>query len=277
MLSAHVVDDPELKPNFAGFMVGNPVMECYDESDPQEFGVGDTWSFFNQLYWNGYVDQTDYELWRKSGCDSESHRHGVDHPHCDVILNRVSNPSNLGADFDPDDAFTDWCTGNGTLSFATSVCEDNSESTWSKATAYLSQPAVATAFHAHIQFNSLSNKFNYTADAHGGMIKYYLHVLREKPSVHILIYSGLSDIYTVPFSYTMPCVHKLALRTQSRITVPWTLWHPNPHHHGGHWVQFSNNVTYATVRGAGHEVPMYQPYLAMIMFDRYLHTNGLKD
>jgi hypothetical protein len=54
MLAALVVDDPVLKLNFEGFMVGNPVMECYDPRDPQDFGVGDTWSFFNQLYWNGY-------------------------------------------------------------------------------------------------------------------------------------------------------------------------------------------------------------------------------
>lgn len=31
MLSALVVDDPDLNSNFVGFMVGNPVMECFDK------------------------------------------------------------------------------------------------------------------------------------------------------------------------------------------------------------------------------------------------------
>lgn len=277
MLSALVVDDPDLSPNFAGFMVGNPVMECYDPRDPQDFGVGDTWSYFNQLYWNGYVDQEDYEKWRREGCDSESHRHGVPHPRCDDILNSVSGAKNLGTDFDPDNNFADYCTGNGTLDFATSECSDDSGSLWSVMTDYLSLPEVSTAFHADIIFNSRSNYFNYTADARG-MLKYYEHVLAAKPSVKILVYSGLSDVYTVPFTYTMPCIYQLGRATRASVKVPWKLWHPPTKvHHGGHWQQWSNNVTYATVRAAGHEVPMYQPYLAMVMFDRFLHTYGLGD
>lgn len=31
MLSALVVEDKDLNSNFVGFMVGNPVMECYDK------------------------------------------------------------------------------------------------------------------------------------------------------------------------------------------------------------------------------------------------------
>jgi hypothetical protein len=29
--------------------------------------VGDTWTYFNQLYWNGYIPQEGYEAWRKAG------------------------------------------------------------------------------------------------------------------------------------------------------------------------------------------------------------------
>lgn len=148
MLSALVVDDPELNPNFAGFLVGNPVMECYDESDPQQFGVGDTWTYFNQLYWNGYVDQQHYELWRATGCDSEDHRSGKDIPACDAILDAVSQPNLLGDDFDPDDSFTDYCTGNSTLDLATSICTDDSGSIWNTVYNYLGQNIVADALNA---------------------------------------------------------------------------------------------------------------------------------
>lgn len=277
MLSAHVVDDPALIDNFAGFMVGNPVMECYDKHDPQSMHVGDTWTYFNQLYWNGYIPQEGYELWRKAGCDSDSHRRGVPMPACDNILNIYNAPSNLGADFDPDDAFTDPCTGNGTLEFATGPnCVNESGNFWNLLTDYLIQPVVTQAFHADITWNSKSSSFNYTQDAFD-MPRFYQHVLRKKPDVRILIYSGLSDIFTVPFSYTMPCVHELIRRTGVKVTTPWKLWHSNPMHHLGHWQQWSNNLTYATVRGAGHEVPTFQPYSAMIMFDRFIHTFGLND
>jgi len=107
------------------------------------------------------------------------------------------------------------------------------------------------------------------------LLKYYEHVLTVKPSVRILIYSGLSDVYTVPFSYTMPCVHQLVTLLNAKVTVPWKVWLSNKDHTAGHWKQWSNNVTYATVKGAGHEVPMFQPYLGMLLFDRYFHTNGL--
>lgn len=251
MLSALVVDDKDLNRNFAGFMVGNPVMECYDSHDPQSFGVGDTWLYFNQLYWNGYVSQDDYENWRANGCDSEDHRQGAPIPICDAILNKVQDPSLLGLDFDPDNSFTDFCTGNGSLSLATSLCSSNPQTIWATMSDYLSQTVVANALHADQPFNSMQSHFNFTQDAKN-MLKYYSHVLKVKPSVHILVYSGLSDIYTVPFTYTMPCVYKLMIQEKASVKIPWRLWHTKDgNHHLGHWQQWSNGVTYATVRGAG--------------------------
>jgi hypothetical protein len=160
---------------------------------------------------------------------------------------------------------------------------------------------VAQSLHADIIWGAKTSSFNYTQDAFD-MPRFYQHVLKKKPDVRILIYSGLNDIFTVPFSYTMPCVNELIRRTHAKVTVPWKLWHSNPMHHlgtlidlfyclfyvsfyvslyfwfylvfwfaclafvlilshaSGHWQQWSNNVTYATVRGAGHEVPSFQPY-----------------
>lgn len=46
-----------------------------------------------------------------SGCESESHRRGVPIPACEQILNTYMAPANLGPDFDPDNSFTDPCTG----------------------------------------------------------------------------------------------------------------------------------------------------------------------
>jgi hypothetical protein len=38
----------------------------------------------------------------------------------------------------------------------------------------------------------------------------------------------------------------------------------------GYLTQFSDSLSFATVHGAGHEVPAYQPEIAMELFSRYL-------
>lgn len=122
--------------------------------------------------------------------------------------------------------------GNGSLSCSTSTCPNFNNNVENLASVYLSQPIVSKALNADIQWNSMSNSFNYTQDA-VNMLKYYAHVLKAKPSVRILIYSGLSDIFTVPFTYSMPCVNTLSIMMKAKITTPWKLWSSNPDHHSG--------------------------------------------
>lgn len=243
-------------------------MQCSEIPDD----VVNTWTQFNQMYWNGFVSQQDYEEWRELTCDSEEHRRGKEFPKCDEILQRIQQPENLGVDFNGDDAFSDYCSNNGTLDFPVKNCKDDSGTVWNVFTNYMSQTLVAQSLNADYNFNENSNFFDFNTDVEG-MLPFYAKILLKKPSVRILVYSGLSDIATVPFSSSMPCLHKLSKITKSKIIKKWQPWNINENHSGGHWQQWDNHVTFVTVRGAGHEVPMYQPYLSKIMFQRFL-LNG---
>jgi len=91
----------------------------------------------------------------------------------------------------------------------------------------------------------------------------------QKPGIAIMVYSGDVDIMTVPFAITQPCLAEMA-RPE---VAPWTPWFVNGWT-AGYFQQF-DTYTYATVKGAGHEVPGYQTLDAFNMFSRFLTTQTL--
>jgi hypothetical protein len=129
MLAALLASDPATRPQLAGIAVGNPVMLCYQGNNPVDqkvvslqysfhvchvfthTQVGDVFTNFNQLYWNGFVSQSTYEQWWEEGCESQASRDGNAPAACFALLEQVMNTTNEGVDFNPDDAFADPCTG----------------------------------------------------------------------------------------------------------------------------------------------------------------------
>ena len=46
----------------------------------------------------------------------------------------------------------------------------------------------------------------------------------------------------------------------------------------GYWEQFEQpTYTFATIKGAGHEAPQYQPLAAFNLFQRFMTTQSLSD
>ena len=45
----------------------------------------------------------------------------------------------------------------------------------------------------------------------------------------------------------------------------------------GGWSQVYKGLTYVTVKGAGHEVPLTQPRLALILFTQFLKNEPMPD
>jgi len=84
-----------------------------------------------------------------------------------------------------------------------------------------------------------------------------------------MIYSGDVDIYTVPFGYTMACLAEL----QESVQSAWQPWFVNGATAG--YVEVYDHFTYATLKGAGHEAPQYQPLTAMNMFQRFMTSGSL--
>jgi hypothetical protein len=84
----------------------------------------------------------------------------------------------------------------------------------------------------------------------------------------MLVLSGDEDISTVPNPMTQHCLSQLKSGMRGQLLRPWKRWV----HHGvtaGYSEAFERYM-FATVRGAGHTVPQYQPLLTHQAFERWI-------
>jgi len=86
-----------------------------------------------------------------------------------------------------------------------------------------------------------------------------------------LFYSGDVDIFTVPFAYTSTCLMELNDIPMTQFS-PWFVNGAT----AGYWQQFAHH-TFATVKGGGHELPLYQPLSSLNLFERILKNQTLTD
>jgi len=265
-----------LNQQFKGFMMGNPVLGCAAE------GSDDL--TLNILYWHGLVSYQHYAQWLQNDCAKKETQT------CSNIMNSainqvgeiyqqlvVINPT-TGApaaknqpSLDPDDLFQDFCTDNGTLNFAENLPNDCHPS-GNLITKYLNRADVQTAINVKpTKWAICSNTLNYESNVNS-IIPYYKNVFQLRPDVKVLVYSGDIDVLTVPFPYTQACLSELNDATNPQ-TVKWQPWFVNGATAG--YTEAYANYTYATVKGAGHEVPGYQPLTAFNLFGRFLTNHSL--
>jgi serine carboxypeptidase-like clade 2 len=139
-------------------------------------------------------------------------------------------------------------------------------------TAYLNTVNVQKAFHARLVgsdkiWSGCSNVLAYdnlnleipTVPLLG---KFVMAGLR------VLIYSGDQDS-VIPLIGTRTLVSNLAASLQLNTTVPYSAWFQGKQVAG--WVQvYENILSFATVRGAAHEVPFSQPERSLVLFKAFL-------
>jgi serine carboxypeptidase-like clade II len=105
------------------------------------------------------------------------------------------------------------------------------------------------------------------------MMAYYEQFFQNDPPLSILIYSGDIDIATVPHAKTQVCLDGLG-RSVTQSWSRWTIPGPALPHRANNitagYVEVFDGYTFATVKGAGHEVPTYQPIFAYNMFERFV-------
>jgi len=268
---------------FKGFMIGNPVFSC------QGGFIGLTGPYFVEtfqlLYWHGLVSYTNYLNWTNNDCNDPTI---APTPPCQYVLNLAVNqigfiqqpkrdisqpPANTWPSLDPDDIFFSFCSGNASLDFATyppPSQKQNCNNIDDLVTSYLNRADVQTALNVPKTIWSECTDLRYTIVG-DSMIPYYEFIFRSKPGLKILVYSGDLDILTVPFAFTLPCIHQLS----GRITAPWQPWFVNGATAG--YVETYDKYTYATVKGAGHETPEFQPLTSFAMITRFLATGSLDD
>jgi len=115
----------------------------------------------------------------------------------------------------------------------------------------------------HMVWNECNGNIHYTSLGNS-MIPYYESFFQMKPDLNILIYSGDVDIYTVPFGFTKACLGEIV---DPPVNV-WQPWFVNEATAG--YVESFEHYTYATIKGAGHEAPAYQPLTSLNLIQRFV-------
>jgi serine carboxypeptidase-like clade 2 len=251
-----------------GFLAGNPVFSC----ESVDYNAVQ----FDMFYWHALVSYTNYANWTKHGCDKNSAQ-----SICDSIMNTAVNEIGIidqelkrnqatqQPSLDPDDLFQDFCLGNGTLEWISSSTSDCTP-LGIQTTNYLNRADVQQAIHAkHATWSECAN-INYTISG-ASMIPLYRSFFKERPDLHLLVYSGDLDVATVPFGNTKPCLAEL--RPDVKAIDAWQPWFVNDWTAG--YVESFDRYTFATMKGAGHEAPMYQPRIGFEMFKRWVTEQNL--
>ncbi|KAK9077274.1 hypothetical protein SSX86_005611 [Deinandra increscens subsp. villosa] len=129
--------------------------------------------------------------------------------------------------------------------------------------AYLNTPAVQQSLHARPVLWESCNDFinSYWKDMPFTVLPVIQDLMAS--GISVWIYSGDTD-GRVPVTTSRYDINKL----QTSVEIPWYPWM----HQGevGGYVVGYQNLTFVTIRGAGHFVPSYQPARALAFFTSFL-------
>jgi len=265
--------DSQIAQQLAGLTLGNPVISCasVDYNAVQ----------FDLFYWHGLVSHSIYTQWYQTGCNLDSSTYD-----CNVLMNITQNEigyifqekrdadDTVQPSLDPDDLYQDFCTGNGTLDFA--VNEGYPSQCYPvglQMSDYLNRADVQAFIGAKsVMWNECAGYgFNYTTLGNS-MIPNYQQVFASSNNISVMVYSGDVDIATVPFGITAACLEELSEDQEER--KAWGPWFVNGAT-AGYYEQYAY-YTYATIKGAGHESPQYQPLTAFNAAKRFITTGTLE-
>ncbi|KAF9592786.1 hypothetical protein IFM89_017356 [Coptis chinensis] len=138
--------------------------------------------------------------------------------------------------------------------------------------AYLNTPEVQIALHANV------TKLNYDWEPCSDIITTWqnapstvIPLLQEfmANGLRVWVFSGDTD-GRVPVTSTRYSLNKLKLPLKTKFH-PWFVQGEV----GGYTVVYKGDLTFATVRGAGHQVPTYQPTRALTLIKYFLDGKSL--
>ncbi|TYH75944.1 hypothetical protein ES332_D04G051200v1 [Gossypium tomentosum] len=137
---------------------------------------------------------------------------------------------------------------------------------------YYNRPDVQKALHA----NTTGIRYKWTAcsevlnrnwnDTDGSVLPIYKEIIAG--GLRVWVFSGDVDS-VVPVTATRYSLAQLKLSTK----IPWYPWYVKKH--VGGWTEVYEGLTFATVRGAGHEVPLFKPRAALQLFKSFLSGEPL--
>jgi len=275
--------DSQLAANLkkGGLMLGNPVTDCAGESYTGKGGVLNLDLQVNLYYWHGMVSRDNFDTWNSEGCNTEV---PPSLTKCYELYDTIERGTGVldqptrheqqhiesrqpVAAINPDMLYYSFCTGNGTLDFNVDLVP-NCYSLDDQIVTYLNTPDVQQAIHAKSKTWQECGGVFYTKDV-GSVIPYLENFFSVAPGMRIMYYAGDVDIATVPFAQTQRC-----LETMNRpIVDAWRPYTVNKEVAG--YVEVYDTYTFATIKGAGHEAPQYQPTAGYLLFTSFLQNTEL--
>ncbi|XP_058770008.1 serine carboxypeptidase-like 27 [Vicia villosa] len=248
--------------NFKGFMVGNGVTDDYHDY------VGT----FEYWWTHGLISDSTYKMLR-TACDLGS----LQHPSAQCLHALTVAQSEQG-EIDGYSINTPPCNETS-LSLRRGV---NGRYPWMYkaydpcterySDVYFNRPEVQKAFHANVTGISYAWKacshvlWNYWSDSPLSMLPIYQELIND--GLRIWVYSGDTDA-VLPLTATRYSIAALKLPT----IINWYPWYDNGRVCG--WSQVYKGLTFVTVRGAGHEVPLHKPHEAFILFRSFLENKHM--
>ncbi|KAL5100715.1 hypothetical protein RYX36_005042 [Vicia faba] len=242
--------------NFKGYMVGNALLDDFHD----QLGM------FQFMWSSGMISDRTFKLLNLL-CDFQP----VEHPSksCDKMWDIAFDE--LG-NIDPYSIFTATCHTNdnqrvkrkhsaGRLRSVYDPCTEKHSSI------YFNQPEVQRILH--VDPNHKPEKWQTCSDVvftnWKDSARTVLDIYREliPTGLRVWIFSGNTDAI-IPITSTRYSINALKLPTVS----PWRAWYDDGE--VGGWTQEYTGLTFVTVRGAGHEVPLHRPKLALTLFKSFL-------
>ncbi|XP_031279813.1 serine carboxypeptidase-like 27 [Pistacia vera] len=250
------------KLNFKGLLLGNPLIDDhYDNIGTHEF------------WWNhGLISDSTYKDLQKY-CPNQTFLFPQDD--CYTALSVAYFEF---GDINPYSIYTSPCYATGTLKNNLKLplpwtFRGADECIIKYTKVYMNRSDVQKAFHANVA--KISNPWATCSSAIRGnwtdSPKSMLPIFKEliAAGIRIWLYSGDTDAI-LPLSATRHSIAALNLETD----IEWYAWYDDQFQVGG-WSQVYKGLIYATVRGAGHEVPLSKPKLALILLKNFLNNSTL--
>ncbi|KAI3513897.1 hypothetical protein L1887_12119 [Cichorium endivia] len=246
--------------NLKGYMVGNALTDDYSDH------VG----LFQFLWAAGIISDQTY---KKSNelCDKESFIHPS--RECDQITDIAYEEM---GNIDPYSIFTPPCSANGVTKRLFKrkwhkvghVGQTYDPCTEQHSTIYFNLPEVQNALHVFqsnnttIRWATCSNAVNlHWKDSPISVLDVHQELISA--GLRVWIFSGDTDA-VIPVTSTRYSIDALKLPTVS----PWRAWYDEGQ--VGGWTQGYEGLNFVTVRGAGHEVPLHRPKLALVLIKNFL-------
>ncbi|XP_066392524.1 serine carboxypeptidase II-3-like [Miscanthus floridulus] len=130
-------------------------------------------------------------------------------------------------------------------------------------TVYFNSPEVQKAIHARIKTHWSNCTRFLPKDTPKTMVPTISWLVNTR--LRVWVYSGDMD-YVCPITVMRYSVKDLNLT----VTKPWRPWYTPANEVGGYIQQYEGGFTFASVRGAGHTVPSFQPKRSLVLFYSFL-------